>query len=140
MASEGKIEIESKINAKLDQVWEYWTKPEHITKWNKASEDWLCTNAENDLKEGGKFKYRMESEDGKVGFDFAGTYKVVKEKEKLTYELEDGRNAEVTFSEEDGSVMIKETLDTEDENPVEQQEQGWKSILESFKTYTEEQS
>ncbi|WP_295177765.1 SRPBCC domain-containing protein [uncultured Christiangramia sp.] len=140
MASEGKIEIESKINAKLDQVWEYWTKPEHITKWNKASEDWLCPNAENDLKEGGKFKYRMESEDGKVGFDFAGTYKVVKEKEKLTYELEDGRNAEVTFSEEDGSVMIKETLDTEDENPVDQQEQSWKSILESFKTYTEEQS
>ena len=140
MASEGKIEIESKINAKLDQVWEYWTKPEHITKWNKASEDWLCPNAENDLKEGGKFKYRMESEDGKVGFDFAGTYKVVKEKEKLTYELEDGRNAEVIFLEEDGSVMIKETLDTEDENPVDQQEQGWKSILESFKTYTEEQS
>ncbi|TQI72233.1 uncharacterized protein YndB with AHSA1/START domain [Gramella sp. Hel_I_59] len=140
MASEGKIEIESKINAKLDQVWEYWTKPEHITKWNKASEDWLCPNAENDLKEGGKFKYRMESEDGKVGFDFAGTYKEVKEKEKLTYELEDGRNAEVKFSEEDGTVMIKETLDTEDENPVEQQEQGWKSILESFKAYAEEQS
>ena len=140
MASEGKIEIESKINAELDRVWEYWTKPEHITKWNKASEDWLCPNAENDLKEGGKFKYRMESEDGKVGFDFAGTYKVVKEKEKLTYELEDGRNAEVIFLEEDGSVMIKETLDTEDENPVDQQEQGWKSILESFKTYTEEQS
>ena len=140
MASEGKIEIESKINAKLDQVWEYWTKPEHITKWNKASEDWLCPNAENDLKDGGKFKYRMESEDGKVGFDFAGTYKEVKEKEKLTYELEDGRNAEVTFSEEDGNVMIKETLDTEDENPVDQQEQGWKSILESFKAYAEEQS
>ena len=140
MASEGKIEIESKINAEIDQVWEYWTKPEHITKWNKASEDWLCPNAENDLKEGGKFKYRMESEDGKVGFDFAGTYKVVKEKEKLTYELEDGRNAEVIFLEEDGSVMIKETLDTEDENPVDQQEQSWKSILESFKTYTEEQS
>ena len=140
MASGGKIEIESKINAKLDQVWEYWTKPEHITKWNKASEDWLCPNAENDLKEGGKFKYRMESEDGKVGFDFAGTYKEVKEKEKLTYELEDGRNAEVTFSEEDGNVMIKETLDTEGENPVEQQEQGWKSILQSFKAYTEEQS
>ncbi|WP_405199926.1 SRPBCC domain-containing protein [Christiangramia sp. LLG6405-1] len=140
MASEGKIEIESKIHAKLDQVWEYWTKPEHITKWNKASEDWLCPNAENELKEGGKFKYRMESEDGKIGFDFAGTYKEVREKEKLTYELEDGRNAEVTFSEEDGTVMIKETLDTEDENPVEQQEQGWKSILESFKAYAEEQS
>lgn len=140
MASEGKIEIESKINAKLDQVWEYWTKPEHITKWNKASEDWLCPNAENDLKEGGKFKYRMESQDGKVGFDFAGTYKEVREKEKLTYELEDGRNAEVTFSEEDGNVMIKEILDTEDDNPVDQQKQGWKSILQSFKAYTEEQS
>lgn len=140
MASEGKIEIESKINAELDRVWEYWTKPEHITKWNKASEDWLCPNAENDLKQGGKFKYRMESQDGKVGFDFAGTYKEVREKEKLTYELEDGRNAEVTFSEEDGAVMIKEILDTEDDNPVDQQEQGWKSILQSFKAYTEEQS
>lgn len=140
MASEGKIEIETKINAKIDQVWEYWTQPEHITQWNKASEDWLCPNAENDLKEGGKFKYRMESEDGKVGFDFAGTYKEVKEKEKLTYELEDGRSAEVTFSENDGTVMIKETLDTENQNPVDQQEQGWKSILESFKSYTEKQS
>ena len=140
MASEGKIEIESKINAELDRVWEYWTKPEHITKWNNASEDWLCPNAENDLKEGGKFKYRMESQDGKVGFDFAGTYKEVREKEKLTYELEDGRNAEVTFSEEDGNVRIKEILDTEDENPVDQQEQGWKSILQNFKAYTEEQS
>lgn len=139
MAENEKIEVKETIDKNLDQVWEYWTKPEHITKWNRATEDWLCPTAENDLKEGGKFIYRMETQDEKVGFDFAGEYKEVKEKEKLVYQLEDGRNATVIFTEEDGKTTISETLDTEDENPVDQQKEGWQAILGSFKKYAESQ-
>ena len=28
------LTVENMINAAVEKVWEYWTKPEHITKWN----------------------------------------------------------------------------------------------------------
>lgn len=57
------ITITTTINAPMDKVWEYWTKPEHIVKWNSASEDWHTPRAENDLRVGGTFTSRMESRD-----------------------------------------------------------------------------
>ena len=56
-----KITVETTVNARLAKVWEYWTKPEHIVKWNQASDDWHTIHAENDLREGGKFSSRMET-------------------------------------------------------------------------------
>jgi len=32
--------VESTVAAPIEKVWECWTKPEHITKWNNASPDW----------------------------------------------------------------------------------------------------
>lgn len=137
MASENKITVEVEIENKLEKVWEFWTKPEHITKWNFASEDWLCPSAENDLKEGGKFVYRMESEDGKIGFDFSGTYEEVEPKEKLTYKLDDGRQADILFTENDGKTSLKEIFEPESENSEEMQKEGWQAILNNFKKYAE---
>ncbi|MEO1652870.1 MAG: SRPBCC domain-containing protein [Bacteroidota bacterium] len=74
-----KIEVSASISAPLQKVWEYWTKPEHITQWNFASPEWHCPQAENDPQPGGKFSWRMEARDGSVGFDYAGTYDQVEE-------------------------------------------------------------
>ena len=62
------ITIESTVNAPAQKVWDYWTKPEHITKWNSASEDWHTPWAKADLREGGSFSARMEAKDGSMGF------------------------------------------------------------------------
>jgi uncharacterized protein YndB with AHSA1/START domain len=35
-----QITIETTINAPIEKIWEYWTAPEHITKWCNASDDW----------------------------------------------------------------------------------------------------
>ena len=66
------ITIESTVNAPVEKVWENWTQPEHVTKWNTASEEWHTPKAENDLRKGGNFSYRMEAKDGSFGFDFGG--------------------------------------------------------------------
>ncbi len=71
------ITIQTTINAPLDKVWECWTKPEHITQWNFASNDWCCPSATNELKPDGKLVWRMEAKDGSMGFDFTGTYKKI---------------------------------------------------------------
>ncbi len=140
MATKDQIKIEVSIEENMEKVWEYWTKPEHITKWNHASEDWLCPSAENDLKEDGKFVYRMEAKDGSFGFDFSGTYKEVNPKKKLVYEIEDGRMVTILFSEEDNTTTIKQTFEPETENSKEMQKEGWQAILNTFKKYAENQN
>jgi uncharacterized protein YndB with AHSA1/START domain len=34
-----KKTITATINADAKKVWNFWTNPEHITKWNFASDD-----------------------------------------------------------------------------------------------------
>ena len=57
------IVIKTNIAKPVSEVWEYFTKPEHITHWNFATEDWMCPVAKTDFREGGKFSYTMEAKD-----------------------------------------------------------------------------
>lgn len=86
-----KVTVQAVIQAPVEKVWRYWTEPDHITKWNQASEDWHAPRAENDLRVGGKFLTRMEAKDGSMGFDFGGVYDVVNRHEAIGYTMEDGR-------------------------------------------------
>lgn len=134
------ITVESTINAPVEKVWEYWSKPEHITKWNAASDDWHSPRAENDLRPGGKFSARMEAKDGSMGFDFAGVYDAVTQHEYIAYTMEDDRKVEVRFSREGNATKVVESFDAEDMNPHDMQRAGWQSILDNFKKYAESKS
>jgi uncharacterized protein YndB with AHSA1/START domain len=52
--SNNKITIKAAISADSKKVWDYYTKPEHITKWNFADPGWHCPSATNDLRIGGR--------------------------------------------------------------------------------------
>ena len=91
------LTVEAIVHAPLEKVWEYWTVPDHITKWSTPSDDWHTTYAENDLRVGGKFVSRMEAKDGSYGFDFGGVYDEVRAHEFISYTLGDGRKVEITF-------------------------------------------
>jgi len=131
------ITVSTDIKAPKEKVWEYWTKPEHITKWTFASDDWHAPKAENDLSVGGKFKTRMEAKDQSAGFDFGGTYSAVEPEKLIEYSMDDGRKVRVEFSETPDGTTVTETFDPENENPIEMQRGGWQSILDNFKKYTE---
>jgi len=132
-----KITVEALIDAPVEKVWQLWTLPEHVTKWNSASPDWHTPKAENDLRPGGKFSSRMEAKDGSMGFDFEGTYHEVIINDLITYEMSDGRQVTVTFASIGNQTHVKEIFDPETENPAELQKAGWQSILDNFKKYAE---
>jgi uncharacterized protein YndB with AHSA1/START domain len=132
-----KITIEATINASLAKVWQYYTEPKHITLWNNASDDWHTTRAENDLRQGGKFLYRMEAKDGSFGFDFGGVYDEVKANELIGYTMDDGRKAKIVFASADDRTKIVIDFDAETENPIELQRDGWQAILDNFKKYVQ---
>jgi uncharacterized protein YndB with AHSA1/START domain len=134
---ESQITVEVLVNAPIEKVWEYWTKPEHIVNWNFASSDWCSPNAVNDLKVGGEFNFRMEAKDGSGGFDFQGTYSLVEPNKKIEYTIIDGRKVTIEFGEEGGGCRVVETFEAEKINPLEMQKSGWQAILNNFKKYVE---
>ncbi len=135
---ETMINVEATIKAPVEKVWQFWTLPEHITKWNNASPDWHTPKAENDLRVGGKFLSRMEAKDGSMGFDFWGIYDAVKTNELLESTLGDGRKLKVIFTANGNETKVVENFEPESENPVEMQRGGWQGILDNFKKYVEE--
>jgi uncharacterized protein YndB with AHSA1/START domain len=132
-----KITVETTVKAPVEKVWRFWTLPEHITKWNAASDDWHTPFAENDLRVGGQFKSRMEAKDGSFGFDFGGTYNDVKTNELIEYTIGDGRKVIVHFAANGNETKVTETFDAEGTHSVEMQRGGWQAILDNFKKYTE---
>lgn len=136
-ATKSMITVSAIVNAPVAKVWDAWTNPEHIVKWNAASDDWHTPKAENDARTGGKFMSRMEAKDGSWGFDFEGVYDEVKDHELIAYTLGDGRTVNIIFESEGNATKVTETFEAETQNSLEMQQSGWQAIMDSFKKYTE---
>lgn len=133
-----KITINAVVNAPLQKVWDYYSQPEHVTKWSFADESWHSPRAENDLRTGGKFLTRMEAKDGSAGFDFEGIYDSVEQLKSFQYTMSDGRTVSTAFTDMGEQTEITVTFDPETENEPEFQRQGWQAILDNFKEYVEQ--
>jgi len=131
------ITVFTSINAPLKRVWELWTEPQHIKRWNHASDDWHTPRAENDLNIGGKFCYRMEAKDGSFGFNFEGNYNVITQLKYIGYTITDGRRVNITFPEQQNGTKIIESFEAEESNSIELQCEGWQAILNNFRKYAE---
>ena len=131
------ITVEADIRASVEKVWDRYTNPQHIVKWNNASDDWHTPRAENDLRTGGRFLSRMEARDGSSGFDFTGVYTDVKLLKQINYTMDDDRKVEASFVSGGNETTLRISFEAEQTNPVEMQKEGWQSILNNFKKYVE---
>ena len=136
--SRTRITVQAIVKAPVEKVWKYWNEPEHITHWSFASNDWHAPSATNDLRPGGKLIVRMEAKDDSAGFDFGGTYDVVKEHEEISFTMGDGRRVDIVFTAQGDETKITETFDAENTYPLEFQQAGWQSILDNFKRHAEQ--
>lgn len=132
-----KITIKTTVLADSKKVWDYYTLPEHITKWNFAIDTWQCPAASNDLRIGGKYSARMEAKDGSFGFDFEAVYDDIIENKKIAYTMTDGRQAIVDFNSVNNQIEVVITFDAEKQNSLDMQRDGWQAILNNFKKYVE---
>jgi uncharacterized protein YndB with AHSA1/START domain len=131
------ITVQNTINASIDKVWDLWTLPVHIQNWNNAIEDWYTSYAENDLKVGGKFKYRMSKKDGSSGFDFEGIYTKVESLSLIEYKLVDNRIGKISFEKKESKVKITETFQPTTEDSISMQEEWCQTVIDNFKKYVE---
>jgi uncharacterized protein YndB with AHSA1/START domain len=71
-----------------------------------------------------------------MGFDFAGTYTKIVAPQLIEYSFGD-RSAQVEFIPGETGVKVRVTFDSEATHSVEQQRQGWQSILDNFARHVE---
>lgn len=131
------ITVEATVYIPVEKAWDVFTNPKHITQWNSPSDDWHSPSAENDLRPGGSFSYRMEAKDGSFGFDFGGTFEEVKPNELLAYTIGDGRKVENVFTKEGDATKVTVTFEAENQNSNEMQKGGWQAIMDNYKKYAE---
>jgi uncharacterized protein YndB with AHSA1/START domain len=135
-----KITVERLVHTDPATAWTLYNSPDHIVRWNAASDDWHSPRSEVDLCEGGRFTTRMEAKDGSMGFDFEGTYTRVQPHTLIEYRMDDGREVSVQFEPAAGGVLVRTVFDAESEHPAEVQRDGWQSILDNFARYAEAQA
>lgn len=133
------ITVRTRVDAPRSATWHYYTESEHVVNWNFASEDWHCPAAINDLRVGGDFRITMAAKDGSMSFDMAGTYDEVDPERHIAYTLSNGRQVTVDMEESSGSTEVTVTFDPEQDHPLDQQRDGWQSILDNFRKYAEQQ-
>ena len=130
------ITVNTDIYAPIEHIWKMWNDPKDIREWNNINKDWHTPVVQNDLRPGGKFLYCMGKADGSFSFDFTGKYNEVTEHELITYTLDSGRTATITFSQ-NYPVRLTETFEPDDKPSVEEQRNFCQAILNSFKNYVE---
>lgn len=131
------ITVETTVNAPVAKAWQYWNKPQHITNWSFAFDDWHVPHAENDLRVNGAFKTRMAAKDESMAFDFEGVYTALEDQKLIAYSMADGRKVSITFEDNGDTTSITQTFDAEETMPLELQQGGWQAILNNFKKYVE---
>ena len=135
-----KTTVKTIVKAPAEKVWKLWTVPIHIMHWNNASDDWHTSFAENDLRVGGKFTCHMEAKNGSEGFDFSGKYSKVVTYRQIEYIMDDGRKVQLSFVPDEDGTSITETFELESTHTMEEQHNGWQSILDNFRRYAESPS
>lgn len=131
-----KLKVDTIVNARLEKVWDSYTNPKHIVHWNFADASWHCPKAENDMRVGGTYKARMEAKDGSAGFDMEAVYSEINEQQNFSYSM-GSREVNTQFKNLGDKTEVTIIFDSENENPIEMQQQGWQMILNNFKFYTE---
>ena len=132
-----RITVATLVNAEEGKVWTYYTEPDHVKKWNAASDEWHCPAATNDLKVGGRFSYTMAAKDGSESFDFAGKYTDMHYGHSFSYVLDDHRTVDVVFSYQAEKMCVIVNFEAETQNSPDLQRAGWQAILDRFKEYVE---
>ena len=135
---EPTITVKTTVKATVDNVWKLWTRPADIMQWNNPSNDWHNLLVEVDLKDEGKFLFRMQAKDGSEGFDYCGKYDKVKTNELIELTTSDGRKAINTFIPHGDETIVTETFEVETQTPIDIQRDFCQNVLNNFKKYTEE--
>lgn len=79
-----KLKINRLIDAPREKAFDAWVRPESLKRFLKPDASFTIPHLEADARVGGKFRYTLQSPDGK-SYTVYGLYKTVNPYEKLAF-------------------------------------------------------
>jgi uncharacterized protein YndB with AHSA1/START domain len=132
------LRLERSFAASAERVFDAWTSPEVMRRWFHAGPDWGTSDAEVDLRVGGRVRVVMRKSDGSE-VEMGGEYTLIDRPRRLAMtwtfgDHPDNRQLiELTFTESGDSttvLMVNSSISTERRR--EAQEVGWGLCLDEL--------
>lgn len=86
LPSDREVRVTRTFNAPRTLVWDAHTKPELVTKWMLGPPGWSMPVCEMDVRPGGAYKWRWQSDEDGKQFGFHGTFSDVNAPMRLVHE------------------------------------------------------
>ncbi len=151
MNEEMKLELKQVFDASIEKVWDAWTDPQQLVKWQHSPSGDSRT-ASVDLKEGGEWRIVMvdknhgEGEEGEYhDIPAGGKYIEIDKPNKLVFSwLWEGQNPETHTTtmtillkklEENKTELTLIQTGFPDQNMVNEHTHGWTEILSLLEEY-----
>jgi uncharacterized protein YndB with AHSA1/START domain len=98
LPSDREVRVTRDFKAPRKLVWQAHTEPKLIQRWMSGMPGWSMPVCEMDVRPGGKYRWRWQSDEDGKEFGFFGEFKEVDAPAKLTYEqyFDPGDAGEVT--------------------------------------------
>lgn len=106
------IRLERRFTAPPDQVFEAWTRPEHVACWWDPAGERLAI-CEIDLRPGGAFKFVPRAQ---PDMPFAGVYQDINPPQGLTFEAMGAIGRVLLDGDDDGTRLLVEIKCRSDEH------------------------
>ena len=137
------LQMNRRIEAPRERVFEAWTSPEVLREWWRAGPDWETPAAEVDLRPGGSYRLSMRNPEGET-HTVVGEYKEIQPPERLVYTWSWESNTDemagsmgslvtVEFKEDDGATEVSLTHSGfADENISDMHAHGWDACISNL--------
>lgn len=125
------------INAPVDQVWDNFVSPEHVTHWYSVPTSWKITLAEVDLIVGGHIRYWMVNDMENTDRMIEGTITAIDAQREIKYTLKDGRSIHLLFQADGVTTSVAVIFDIIQDLDRNKQREEWQSVLLRLKRYVE---
>lgn len=132
--------VRKTIRATAERLFEAWTQPAQLRRW-WGPEAVVCTDAEVDLRVGGRYRIANQFPDGKILW-IAGKFEAIERPRKLVYtwglEPETDRSERVTVAfvpRGDATEVIVTHERIRNAAIRDMHEQGWRGCLDGLAEY-----
>jgi uncharacterized protein YndB with AHSA1/START domain len=138
MSLKTTLAMKRTYEASAERVFDAWTSEEVLRRWFHAERDWETTEAEVDLRVGGRVRVVMRNPDKDEEHGGGGEYTVVEPPNRLAFTWiwdEDQRETliEIEFEETDGATTVNFTHSgLLDEKAVREHEGGWSRCFDNL--------
>jgi uncharacterized protein YndB with AHSA1/START domain len=132
------LRIERTYQAPIEAVFEAWTSEEVLRRWWHTERGWETSEAEVDLRVGGKVRVVMRDPDKDVEYGGGGSYIEVEPPTRLAFTWtwdDDTRETliEIDLEESDGVTTVRFTHNRLwDDEAVRSHEDGWNKLFDNL--------